>query len=401
MAWRNLWRNRKRTLITLSSILFALFFVIITRSLQLGSYHHMIESMTQMYTGHIQIHAQGYVAEPSLDYSFEPQSDLYSVLENHADVQYILPRLESFALVSAGERSRPVMILGADLKLEDQVSGMSGFVTEGEYPIQAKATGVVLGRRLAQQLQAQVGDTLVFLSQGFMGISSAGLFPIAAIVDLSLPDLNAKLVLMPLALAQDFFGSPQRLTSLVVLLLRYQNTAAFTYYLKDALSSEYQWQTWTEILNELMQQIKADEIQGLIMIWLLYVIVGFGMLSTILMMTKERTREFGVLLALGMQKSSMCLMVLIESILVGVTGLVAGLLASLPVLFWFYHHPLTLKGELAEVMMAMGWDPVIPVSFAPEVFTSQMVAIGFITLIISLYPLWIIRTLQPVEAMRS
>lgn len=400
IAWRNLWRNKKRTIITISSILFALLFVILMRSFQVGSYEHMINSMTSLYSGHIQIHADGYSDNKTLDNTFVHSEEIYDKIMSKGDLDYIIPRLESFALASGEERSRPVMVIGTEPEIEDKLTNISRHIIEGRF-INTDDKGIVIAKRLADQLRLQLGDDIVLLSQGFMGMSAAGRYPIIGIVDLPMPDLNNRMIMMPLELAQDFYIAENRLTSYVLMLDNIRMTDNFAKGLDNILSDDFEVKTWNEMLIELVQQIQADDIQGLILIWILYIIVAFGIFGTILMMTKERLKEFGVLLAVGMKRIKMSIMVTIEAVIIGIIGILCGLTASLPVLYYFYLNPIRFTGDFGEIMESMGWEPVMPVSFAPQVFTVQIIVIFIIAMIVSIYPVIVISRLKPVEAMKD
>lgn len=400
IAWRNLWRNKKRTLITISSVFFALLLVVVMRSFQIGSYENMINSMTRMYAGHLQIYSKGYLDNRTLDNTIVHNSATYEKIASLSEVKDVIPRLESFALVSNNDRTRPVMVLGTDPEREEKLTDYSRHIVEGRF-ITADDRGVVIGKKLASQLRVSSGDTLVFLGQGHMGISAAGLFEVVGIADIPMPDLNSRIVLMPLKIAQEFYIAEDRLTSYIVLLDNINRTDAIIPILSELLGEGYEIEAWHEILIELVQQIQADNVGGLMTMGLLYVIVGFGIFGTILMMTKERMREFGVMIAVGMKRSKMAIMVIIESTIIGIIGVVAGFMASLPVLTYFHINPITFSGDMAEAMKSMGWEPVLPVSFSPEVFTIHILVIFIITMLVSIYPVMVLQKIKPIEAMKG
>jgi ABC-type lipoprotein release transport system permease subunit len=122
MAWRNIWRNRKRSIITSASIFFAIFFAIIMRSFQLGTYEHMIHQAIETYTGFLQLQSPDYFDEPGLDNSFEYNEELLNQINNHPEVQIAVPRVESFALASIGTKTKGVLVNGIDVSKESELS---------------------------------------------------------------------------------------------------------------------------------------------------------------------------------------------------------------------------------------------------------------------------------------
>ncbi len=400
ISWRNLWRNRKRTLITVSSVFFALIFVVLTRSLQIGSYEHMINGMTGMYTGHVQVSAAGFNDNRSLDRTLIHSEELLEKLYSSNEARFIIPRFESFALAAGTDRSRPVMVIGTVPETEDRMTGFKDNIVEGRF-ITSSDNGIVIGQRLASQLRVSAGDSLVFLGQGYMGVSAANIFEVTGIAHIPIPELNSRMVMMPLAAAQDFYAAEGRLTSYVVMLDDIKLTDRFAAAAENLLGEDYDVEVWTEILKEIVQQIKADEIQGFVVIWLLYVIVGFGIFGTVLMMTKERQKEFGVMLAVGMKRIKMCFMVFTESVIISFIGVTAGFVASIPVLLYFRLFPISFSGDMADMMIQMGWEPIMPVSFAHNVFTTQMIVIFLISAAVSFYPIIVIAVMKPVKAMKQ
>ena len=140
---------------------------------------------------------------------------------------------------------------------------------------------------------------------------------------------------------------------------------------------------------------------AIIMIAILYVIIGFGIFGTVMMMTLERRREFGVLIAVGMKRARLALMTATESLMLSLLGVLAGTMIATPVLIMLYYNPIRLSGEAAEVMLEFGFEPLLPFSLDPAIFLSQTLAVLAIALISTSYPVLVLRRLDPVTAMRA
>lgn len=218
------------------------------------------------------------------------------------------------------------------------------------------------------------------------------------------PDIDNKLIIMTIPTAQKFFDAPGKITSLSVnltskshrimgnaqkrinLLLTDKNTVA---------------KTWEDLNPVLVQQIQGDSQTGMATLGMLYFIIFFGIFGTVLMMVAERTREFGVLIAIGMQKYKLKRIITIEMILLGIQGLIAGLLASTPVILYFYYYPILLKGDLGKMMEDYGWDAVMPTAWFGPYFYWQAIIVGTMVLLATIYPLRKINRLKEIEALRS
>jgi ABC-type lipoprotein release transport system permease subunit len=159
--------------------------------------------------------------------------------------------------------------------------------------------------------------------------------------------------------------------------------------------------TWEELNPVLVQQIQGDSQTGMATLGMLYLLIFFGIFGTVLMMIAERKREFGVLVSIGMQKKQLKRIVIIEMALLGAIGLIAGLLASSPVILYFYYFPILLKGDIGKMMEDYGWDAVMPTAWFGPYFYWQAVIVALMVLLATLYPLRKIGKLKEIEALRS
>jgi len=155
------------------------------------------------------------------------------------------------------------------------------------------------------------------------------------------------------------------------------------------------------MLPELLQAIASSRGGTLILLMILYVVIGFGIFGTVMMMTVERTREFGMTIAIGMKRGRLMAVTFAESVGIALMGAFAGLAASVPIVVYFHAHPIQLSGDMAQSMIAYGFEPILPVSIDPMVFLTQWLVVMVLALLSALYPLVVLRTLDPCRAMRS
>jgi len=400
LAWRNLWRNRGRTLITAASVFFAIILVLFTRSMQLGTYDHVIMNTLKLSTGFIQVQGEGFWDKRSLNNSMPLNDSLLRELRGIEHVTMAVPRLESFALGSSGDNTRGVMVTGIAPELEDEMNDLSDRVVKGSY-IQPDSQGVVVGQNLAEYLNLGVGDSLVLLSQGYHGVSAAGIFVVTGIVDLSIPELDNRMVYMPLATAQWFFSMPQRVTSLAIMIDDPENLGSIKEQVADYYTNGYDVMNWREMVPELVQSIEIDNAGGIIMLGILYLVIGFGIFGTVMMMVVERRKEFAILLSVGMKRWRMGFIVLLETVTIGVLGTALGALVAIPVLLYMRANPIRLTGGAAEAMMQYGYEPLIPFQVEPDLFINQAIVVFIISLIATSYPLWTILRFKIAEALHA
>ncbi|ELR64949.1 ABC-type transport system, involved in lipoprotein release, permease component [Photobacterium marinum] len=400
LAWRNLWRQKRRTILTASALALALALSLFMRCLQEGTYANNIENAARFYTGLIQIQHPEFSESQSIDDLLPASNAFITPVRNHRNINQILPRIESFALAAAGEKSKGVMVLGVAPEKEDAYSGIANKVSSGEF-LRADDDQLLIGEGLAKFFGLEVGGELILYGMGYRGQTAAGLYTIKGLLDFPMPQLDNQLVYMPLALAQSLYSTEQQVTSWV---LHTKDLAELPQTVTD-LTREYggqaQVRDWEDLSPEMSQQIVMDKVSGIIMMYLLYGVVGFGLFATLLMMTLERQREFGVMLATGLLRRKLILLICIESLFIAIIGVVIGLLVATPVLIWFYYNPITLTGEVAEMILEMGWEPVMPVMLAPWLFIDQVVTVLVLLALCMLYPIWRIYRLDLVSALKG
>lgn len=401
LAWRNIWRNRRRTFITLASVVFAVLFSCLMQSMHLGAWGQMINNAVRFYTGYIQVHQKGYWHDRTLDNSFANLASLQHQLAQHPNVVAVVPRLESFALASGADRTKGTLVIGIDPEKEDQLTRLRSKIQGGNY-LQTGKKQVLVAEGLAQYLKLAPRDTIVLIGQGYHGVNAAGKYEIAGIVKFPSPQLNDQLVYLPLAEAQWLYGTGNRLTSLALLVENPQKVAATREALQSKLNTrQFEVMDWQELMPELVQSFELDSIGGQVILFILYAVVGFGIFGTFLMMTTERRYEMGVMVAIGMSRLRLQAVMFLEVLMLALAGTLLGILVSLPLILYLHHHPIPVTGNLAEMYQKFGMDPIIPFSPRPAIFLKQAYIVVLLTSVLGLYPLWFIRRLNPVTALRN
>lgn len=464
IAWRNLWRNKRRTLITVASVFFAVFFALVMRSLQLGTYNHMYKNVIEQYTGYLQVQDEDFWDSKSIDDVFQPTPELESTILSDANAIMTIPRLESFALVSSGTLTKGVMVLGIDPEKEAHLSDVRSKLVrlrltdenikqlKQEFPekyrtkldlnagksfssnsnvllelgiadedssavltpmrkyasfkngyLEKGVPGALIGDRLSVFLEASVGDTIVLIGQGYHGTTAAGKYRIDGIVRMPTPDFDSRIVYLPVETCQQLFDAPGMLTSLAITVK--DNSDEEIDRMISSLGSKIEPPLkvlgWRE-MNELMiNQMEADSRSGMIMVAILYLVIAFGIFGTVLMMTAERRREFGVLVAIGMQKTRLAAIVTFEMLYIGFLGVIAGALAALPVIFYGHYNPIRFSGEMGKMYESYGMEPVMPMMLPDKYFLWQSFVILIIVTIAILYPVRKIIKMKVVNSLKA
>jgi ABC-type lipoprotein release transport system permease subunit len=231
---------------------------------------------------------------------------------------------------------------------------------------------------------------------------AAGKYPIKGILRFGSPELNDQLLFMPLKTAQEFYSAPGQLTSYVIGLKTDKKLTETVLALEEeSKQSNYEIMSWRQLLPDVDQHITMDKASMFIILIILYMLIGFGIFGTLLMMTAERKYEMGMLVAIGMKKWNLAMLFMIESLLTVLVGSIAGLAASIPIVYYLKEHPIRIGGEVAEAFQKFNFEPVFPASIEPENFITQGLIVFCAGLALSVYPVIVALRVDPVKSMKK
>jgi ABC-type lipoprotein release transport system permease subunit len=345
------------------------------------------------------VHKQGYWDEQILDNSFESSTGAGQKILRDKNVTAVTSRLESFALASSVDITKGTLVAGIDPEKENQITQLKNKLIEGSY-LNNNENAVLLSQGLAERLKLKTNDTVILIGQGYHGATAVGKYLIKGIVKFGSPELNDKSLFMPLAAAQDFYSADGMVTSYVLSLkdIRYLQITKSS--ASSALGPAYEVMTWEEMMPEIKQHIETDSnsmkyIQGI-----LYLLICFGIFGTLLMMMVERKFEMGMLVAIGMKKSKLVILLTLESVFTVITGCILGIMASIPIVYYLNRHPIKMGGETAKAYESFGFEAIFPTSTDASNFIHQGLTVLIIGLLLSMYPVYKVIRLDPVTAMK-
>ena len=400
LAWKNSWRNKNRTFITISAVAFATLISMLTASLKEGVFNNLIKNIVSSYTGHIQIHKRGYQNEQVLDNGFVPDDSIRHNIESLDGIELITPRLESFALVSTGGTTRGCIITSIGPDELNSFTAIAKKIVKGKY-ISNNPHALLLSEGLAFKLKKSLNDTIIIIGQGYHGASASGKFIVSGIVRLASPKLNDQIIIMSLPTAQQLFAADSIVTSWCILMKENENLELTATKLKNTVNDNYEVLTWAEIMPDIKQHIETDTNNMQIVRYILYLLVSFGIFSTLLIMMAERRVEHGMLLALGMSKTRLSMVLFSESLFTVMIGSFVGLLISFPLVFYLHQYPIRITGNAAEAYKRFGFEPIFPAALKAIIFLQQGLTVFIIGALLSMYPLWIIFRMNALVSMKK
>ncbi len=403
LAWRNIWRNKRRTFITMASIFFAVVLSVAMKGLKEGSYNKMMENILGAHSGYIQVQQKDYWNEKTVDNSFTNNEDLISKIKSISGVTSIVPRLQTGTpVINDDNVFKMCALVGIDPDAEQTFSKIHNRVLEGSY-LDKNDKGVLIGKKLAEILNLKVGDEITFTSgQGYHGDMIHAIYKIKGIFSMGSPEFNERLIYIPIKELRTLLGMKHLITSYQIS-IKYPDLAPQIAAEINTLLSNSELVTldWEEMHPELKSLIEGDRGEGVIIMSILYMVITFGIFGTLIMMLAERMREIGILIAIGTKRWSLAFIVLIELMMMSILGVLAGGAVSYPVLLYLHFEPIKFTGEYAKIYEDMGFEPVLQASIDPFIIINQVIIIAFIVALLSFYPFFKISRVKAIEAIRS
>ena len=403
MAWRNIWRNPRRSILTIAAITFACILLVFMLSFQFGSYDAMIKSAIMIHTGNLQVQASGYHDDMNIRRVVTSPRVVGALLDKIPAVETYTFRANAFSLVSSTERTYGVMVIGVDPAAESRVSTLKSSVRAGSYFSENDDNQALIGDLLAGNLQVGPGDELTVLGQGRDGSIAATVVKVKGIYSSGQDDFDRSFIHIPLKTFNDVYAMRGAVHEVVVLGKTLKTVPLIKKAVAAGLSnikSKYPLVAldWQELMPGLIQGIKVDLVSGLIFYFILVVVVAFSILNTFLMAIFERTREFGVLMAMGTTPLRLTRLIMLESVTMILVGIIVGVIGGCLITWYFQAHGILIAGP-SEMMSQYGLpERLYPRLSWLSVFAGPAV-VFVITVFTALIPALKIRRLRPVEAL--
>jgi ABC-type lipoprotein release transport system permease subunit len=402
MAWRNLWRHSRRTWLTASAMIFSNVLLVFMISIQFGSYDMMISNTLQAFSGHLQVQQESYNDNPKIRASIPDIEGLEAELVEALPAAHITARATGFALASSEQRSFGVQIIGVQANRETAVSTLPGLVGQGRFLEDDLAPEIVLGSIMARNLRVSLGDEITLLGSGRDGSFAAGVVTVVGIFESGSSDMDRSFAEVPLGYFQETFYMGDHGHSIAIAVDSLEEVAAAQAIAENVIEDLEGLAVldWNELHPGLRQAIQADLSSAWFMYGVLIILVAFSVLNTQLMSVLERTREFGVITALGIKPRKLASLVMLETALMSMIGLLIGVFLGWLVATYFNSVGFSYPGmeEVAERFN-------LPGKMYPSVTVFSMmlgpVVVFLFCLLAAIYPALRLFRLQPVEAMRA
>ena len=405
MAWRNIWRNPRRTLLTIAAIAFASMILVFMLSFQLGCYETMINTSVKISTGHLQIQAQGYLKDKKMRLVIKDPDKVSKFLDTVKGIDNYTFRTNGFALVSSDKRTYGVVVTGIDPLKEANVSSIKSLVRKGSYLQEDDEYTALIGELLSNNLKVDINDEITILGQGRDGSIAAAVLTIKGIFNSGIDEFDRNVIMMGLKGFQEIFSMGTSVHEAVITADSLGDVSMIKQNIQNNFltikgDESLAVPDWMEIMPGLVQGIQMDLVSGIIMYIILVIVVAFSIFNTFLMAILERTREFGVMMAIGTSPSRITKLVMFESICMTIVGIILGIIIGSLVTLYFQKHGIFIAGT-EDILKEYG----IPERLYPRLSLISAVAgplvVFLITFVSSVFPALRIRKLNPVKAMAN
>jgi len=403
LAWKNLWRNRRRTIITLTAIAFSIMLVQALHNLSYGVYAGMVDSGVKAGSGHIAVYRDGYLDSHEETLYFEDR-ELVDEISAIAGVEQVLPRLYIPALAQSSRESRGVVLVGVDPQRELAINPFLKSIARDDMIRDADSRDAVIGERLLEELQISPGQKFVVTAQHRDGTLHSELLRVRGVVRSGMKDIDSSLILIGRERAGLLIGSPGSVHELAVILSDPDDQGVVIGQVSALLGAHPGTAavSWEQAMPNLANAIKLDYASQKFIFLIILLIVTIGVVNTLLMSVMERMHEFGVILALGCKPMTLRGVIMLEALALGLFAAAIGSLLGCLATWYLVDVGINLAAFAPDTLEFGGvvFDPVIHASWNPDWMVRIAVYVVVLTLLAALYPAVKAGRITPVEGMR-
>lgn len=400
MALRNILRHKKRSLITLLSVCFSLGSLIFLKSFVFGAQQQMKENVTRTLTGDLQILPKSLENIYNTNGAIEDPEKIRSLLKQDAQIESFAENVLGTGLVSSDSRSLPTFIIGLDPGKEAAI-GNDLKMIQGHHLTEGDTQGIILGEKMREILGLQIGDRVIVTAQDYYGSLSGSIFYLVGTFEVGNDQLDSSNSLFLKSAVQKLLSFEHRISKFILKIDAHQTPDKMAKILKEKMNNnDLKVMTWEELIPMVSQLIQFQNGMVSVVMAIVLIVVSAGILNTLLMSTIERTREFGLMMALGTHSLRILMLIVFESLLLTGVGALIGSSLGILITFYFGHHGIDLSRFLSTFSNLLIGSKVFPqIHWSSLILFSGVILVA--SLFVSLYPAWKASKLEPIEAMRQ
>lgn len=404
LSWRNIWRNKRRSLIVIISIIVGVSSSLLNDSIGVGIMNQIVDNLIKSHDSNVQIHKVGFRENKNIDDFVPSHNKITNIIKNNENIEGYTVRVISFGLISSASNSSGISLVGLKPELEKKVTDIYKKIIEGNYLTGAR-NEIVISKKIADKLEVEPGDKVVAVASDKNGNVSSQLFRVAGIYRSGISEYDNIYAYVLLSDAQEILNIGDNIHEIAISIEDYRKSGELKNTIINALErneiflNELDISTFQEIMPMMMSFLDLYTQMS----YLIYIIIGiavlFGVVNTMLMTVMERINEFGVIMSIGIRRNQLVRMIIYESFLIGIIGTVVGFIVGLAI-----YYPLSINGidmsNFSESMALFGLPNLIYPELNVNVIINTLLIIPFVTIIAGIFPAIKAIRLQPSEAVR-
>jgi ABC-type lipoprotein release transport system permease subunit len=398
LAWRNLWRNKRRTIITLLALAVNTAVLITTFALMDGYIETAARYATDLITGEAQIHAFEYLEDHSLYKTIDNPDEIIAKAKSHGI--NASPRVYGYGLLAVGNKSAGVLFEGINPELDKQAFTLHEHLQgDGRFVSNKADKGMVLGKKLAKTLNAKIGSEIIAVVQASDGSLGTDIYTVSGILKTAGEKLDRSTAICHIDDFRELFVMENAVHEIALNSFRGVELEEIEPLLGNTVDG-LEFKTWRQLNPSLSEMLEMSDVSVAIMATIFFIVAGLGVMNTMLMATYDRIREFGILKAIGTSPMAIVRDILVEAMMMSVIAICIGFVLGLATSYYLSIHGIDMSGVGGDVTFAgIAFDPIWKAVIHPESFIEPMVMMCVISVLASIYPAVIAARLKPVEAM--
>lgn len=398
LAWRNIWRNKRRSLVVLLSVIVGVNAILFMDGLSNGFLSQILFNQISTNVSHIQIHKNGFKDNKVIQSHIPDNKKVENTLQNTPGIKYYSKRVISFGLLSSASNSSGVYLNGIDSNLEADVSLIDDSIVEGTY-LSSNRREIIVGKKLAEKLKVGVGDKVVALSNTPDGTIGSDVFRIVGLFSTTSSEINKTYIFVNLADAQNMLEIGDKLYEFAIIAENQNAANIIRDKIRDELDEEYEVLSYLDLLPFVILQLDMYKESMFIVNFIIGLALIFGIINSMLMSVFERINEIGVLMSIGMKNIKIFNMILLEALIIGVMGTTIGMATGYLLHLPLGHYGIDLS-NFAASLESFGIGAVIYPMLSIDNFIITVIMIPFISVAGAVYPAYKAIKLEPVNAVR-
>ncbi|MDI6779831.1 MAG: ABC transporter permease [Bacteroidota bacterium] len=398
LAWRNIWRNKRRSLIVVTAVVIGLVSLIFTDSLSVGMIRQILDNQIGSHISHIQIHKNGFNDNKIIQNCVPDYKKVETILQSDPSILHYSKRVITYGLISSASNSSGISIVGIDPKEEENITIIKKLMVGGKY-LTDKKRDIVIGKKLSEKLGVGIGDKIVLMATNISGNVAVDVFRVAGLYETSFSEFDRVTAYIDIGIAQEFLGITGKISEFAIIVNNVEKVEIIKETLAGRLGSSYEVMSYVDIIPAII--LMVDSYDEMILVY--YLIIGlatiFGIINVMLMSVFERVREFGVLMAMGMKNFKIFFMILSEALLLSSCGMIIGIIIGVGI-----YLPLSYSGinfsAFAEGLTMVGISAIVYPALTMQGVLNAIFIIPVISVVAAIYPAYRAISLQPIIAIR-